>query len=190
MVSGQGPDELFAGYARHERLMKEIGFEAVEDTLWEEISVTHEMNIQRDARAIAAHSLDVFFPYMYPPFIKAAMSLPATLKIDLHSEPSRKIIFRELARHLGVPNEITTAPKKATQYSSGSRKLLDATILERVDGVEKISRKETPSLIQEVLDTIATHLQMPVTRKGGVTKIDLEPTRRAIERVGISSSSD
>ncbi|MDH4212544.1 MAG: asparagine synthetase B [Candidatus Thorarchaeota archaeon] len=190
LVSGQGPDDLFAGYARHERLMKDLGVAAVEDALWKDVSMTHEMNIQRDVRAIAVHSLDVFFPYMYPPFIKAAMSLPATLKIDLHSTPSRKIIFRELARHLGVPREITIAQKKATQYSSGSTKLLKATILEKLGEVENTSKRDTPSLVQDVLDTIAAHLLMPVARKRGVTQLDLKPTKRLMKRVGLSASSN
>jgi asparagine synthase (glutamine-hydrolysing) len=190
LVSGQGPDELFAGYARHEKLMKEQGFEAVEESLWNEVSVTHEMNIQRDVRAIAVHGLDVFFPYMFPPFIREAMSLPATLKVDPCGVPSRKIIFRELAEHLGLPNEITRAPKRATQYSSGTSKLLFTTVLGRVGGVEKCGRKEKNLIIQRVLDTIAMHLQMPVARKGTIEKIDLESTERLMKRLEISTSSD
>jgi len=190
MVSGQGPDELFAGYARYERLLKEEGPEKVQDALWNDVLISHEVNIQRDIRVIAAHGLDVFFPYLFPPFMRTAMSLPATLKMDLLRVPSRKVIFRELAGHMGIPDEITSAPKRATQYSSGISKLLSSAILRKVEGANRVSKRNLPSLIQDVLDTIATHLQMPIGRKRTATKFDLEPTRHLIERVGLLPSSD
>jgi asparagine synthetase B (glutamine-hydrolysing) len=190
IISGQGPDELFAGYARHEKIMEEQGCEAVEETLWNEVSATHEMNIQRDVRTIAAHGLDVFFPYLYPPFIRAALSLPATLKVDSCNTPSRKIIFRELAEHLGLPHEIAMAPKRATQYSSGTSKLLSTTILERVESRDKSSRRIKNSMIQDVLDAIAIHLKMPIARNETDIKVDLEPTERLMKRLRTSSPCD
>jgi asparagine synthetase B (glutamine-hydrolysing) len=190
MVSGQGPDELFAGYSKHEKLMKERGSEAVEDALWSEILVTHETNIQRDVRAIVAHGLDVFFPYLYPPFVRTAMSLPASLKVDPNRIPSRKIIFRELAEHLGLPSEISNAPKHATQYSSGASKLLSLAVLERVEGESEFTKREIPAVTQQALDIIATHLQIPVTRKISGIEVDLKPTRRVLERIKRLASSD
>lgn len=190
LVSGQGPDELFAGYARYEKLLKEKGPERVHNALWNDVLTTHEVNIQRDVRVIAANGLDVFFPYTFPPFIRTAMSLPATMKIDLLRVPSRKIIFRELAEYMGIPNEITSARKRATQYSSGISKLLNSTVIEQVEGADRVSRRNMPALVQGVLDTIAMHLQMPLDRKISITKLDLEPTRKLMGRVGLLPTSD
>ncbi|MFW9961571.1 MAG: asparagine synthase family protein [Candidatus Thorarchaeota archaeon] len=190
LVSGQGPDELFAGYARYEKLLKERGPERVQDALWNDVLTTHEVNIQRDARVIAATGLDVFFPYIFPPFVRTAMSLPATMKMDLLREPSRKIIFRELAEYMGIPNEITSARKRATQYSSGISKLLNSTVMEQVESSDKVSKRNMPALVQGVLDTIATHLQMPLGKQIRIAKLDLEPTRKLMGRVGLLPSSD
>ena len=190
VVSGQGPDELFAGYARYEKLLKEEGPEKVQDALWSDVLVTHEVNIQRDVRAIAAHGLEVFFPYLFPPFTRIAMSLPAALKMDLLRVPSRKIIFRELAESLGLPNEIASAPKRATQYSSGISKLLNSTVMKKIESADRISRRNMPSLIQNVLDTIAMYLQIPLGKQISATNFDLGPTKRLMGRVGLLSTSD
>lgn len=190
MVSGQGPDELFAGYGRHETLMENEGDSAVEWTLWNEVSMTHEINIQRNARAIAAAGLDTFFPYLYPPFVRTAMSLPAAFKVNPQAVPSRKIIFRELAENLGLPHDIAVKPKRATQYSSGTSKLLSTSIIQRFEESVKLNKRETSAVVQSVLDTIATHLGMPNITSKNDLKIDLEPTRRLQQRLGISGSCD
>jgi len=190
MVSGQGPDELFAGYERHEILMKKEGDSAVERTLWNEVSITHETNIQRDARAIAAAGVDVFFPYLYPPFVRTAMSLPASLKVNPLVTPSRKIIFRELAENLGLPHDIAVKRKRAAQFSSGAAKLLSTSIIQRLEASVKLNKREASNVVQRVLDTIAMRLGIPnVTNKSDL-EVDLEPTRRLQQRLGISTAPD
>jgi asparagine synthase (glutamine-hydrolysing) len=190
VISGQGPDELFAGYARYETLMRKKGTEAVEEALAHDVSVTHESNLQRDIRAIAFHGLEVFFPYLYPPFIRAALALPATLKIDFSREPARKSIFRELAVDLGLPEETAQAPKRATQYSSGSSKLLAAAIRRRVDDGERPNKRLAAVMVQDVLDTIAYHLGIPDTEKIGALRFDLGPTECLQKKLEHSTSSN
>ena len=188
MISGQGPDELFAGYKRHETLMKEEGDTAVERALWNEVSMTHETNIQRDVRAIAAAGSDAFFPFMYPPFVRTAMSLPAALKVNPQAAPSRKIIFRQLAEKLGLPHDIAMKPKRATQYSSGTSRLLTTSIIQSLEESAKLNKRETSAVVQRVLNTIAAHLGLPNDTRRDNLRIDLEPTRRLQRRLGIPAA--
>ncbi|MGY5881166.1 MAG: asparagine synthase-related protein [Candidatus Thorarchaeota archaeon] len=152
LVSGQGPDELFAGYARYEKLMISEGTEKVEEALWVDVSITDEVNIQRDTRAINSHGLEAFFPFLYHKFTETALSLPATMNIDVNKTPSRKLMFRELAMKLGVPKEVAMTPKKATQFSSGTSKMLAKSLRENVKTLSKLSKKELQPAIQEYLD--------------------------------------
>jgi asparagine synthase (glutamine-hydrolysing) len=155
VVSGQGPDELFAGYSKHVKTYTEKGPDALSEQLWKEVSVTHETNIERDERAIAAHGVESFFPYLDQDFVHTSLSVPVDWKIDPDGAPQRKIIFRELAQILGMPDEIALAPKSATQYSSGSSKAILESIIDNVEGISNLSKKKAARKVQEVLDEMA-----------------------------------
>ncbi len=154
MVSGQGPDELFAGYARYERLMIDHGPEKVEEALWNDISITDEVNIQRDTRAIGFHGLKSFFPFLDQEFASTSLTIPATLNIDPNKTPARKLMFRELALKLGVPREVAMTPKRATQFSSGTSKMLTQTLRQKVDTLNNLSKKGLQPAIQEFLNNL------------------------------------
>ncbi|MCJ7817585.1 MAG: asparagine synthase-related protein [Candidatus Thorarchaeota archaeon] len=152
IVSGQGPDELFAGYARYEKLLIEHGPQTVEDMLWRDVSTTDEVNIQRDAGAIGAHGLESFFPFLDQEFARTALSIPVTMNIDPSKRPSRKLLFRELALKLGVPEDVALTPKRATQYSSGTAKMLAESFRFHVEDMRELSKKELQQAIQGFLD--------------------------------------
>jgi len=155
MVSGQGPDELFAGYARYEDVFMKKGPEAVEDALWEDFSVTDERNLQRDMRVVEHHGLSPFFPYMHPDFVNTALAIPASMNIDPTKKPSRKLMFRELAEKMGVPREIAMQQKRATQYSSGTSKMLIQSLRDHVKDLAQLSRRMIESRADEILKQIS-----------------------------------
>jgi asparagine synthase (glutamine-hydrolysing) len=155
IVSGQGPDELFGGYARYERYMVKYGPEKVEGALWEDVSITEEVNIRRDRRAIGYHGLNVFFPYLHQGFVRTALTIPASLNIDPNKKPSRKLLFRKLAMCLGVPEKVAMTPKRATQYSSGTTKMLEISLRNHVDSMRGLTKRNLHSAIQNFLESIA-----------------------------------
>ncbi|MFW9786707.1 MAG: asparagine synthase family protein [Candidatus Thorarchaeota archaeon] len=161
VISGQGPDELFAGYAKHVRTYLEKGAEALATQLWREVSITHDANIERDDRAIAANGVDSFFPYLDQKFVTAALSVPVEWKVNPKGTPQRKIVFRELAQLMGVPQVIAEAPKYATQYSSGSSKAILESIVEHVKGLKEMSKKTASQKVQEILYEIAQESGVP-----------------------------
>ncbi|MFX1367482.1 MAG: asparagine synthase C-terminal domain-containing protein [Promethearchaeota archaeon] len=161
LVSGQGPDELFAGYARYVRIFEESGEEELENQLWNDVSITHETNIRRDIRAAAAHGIEVFFPYLNSSFVRIAMSVPASMKINPRESPKRKVVFRELALSLGLPRAIAITPKKATQYSSGSARTIREAIAKYSQEARGLGARKTRSLVQKVLDNLVKDAGIP-----------------------------
>lgn len=185
LVSGQGPDELFAGYARYETSYKESGAEKVREELWSDFSITHEANIARDERAIEYHGVETFFPYLDLKFSDIALSTPVKFLLDPDLSPNRKILFRKLAKRIGLPDNIADAQKHATQYSSGSSEVLREAVAKYVSDAKGLSKKKTSYLVQDTLHTISLEIGIPI----GIrleTKLDmnLDSTVRLLQRVG------
>jgi asparagine synthetase B (glutamine-hydrolysing) len=191
VISGQGPDELFGGYARHVQIYNEKGPDALAQQLLDEVSVTHEANIERDERAIAAHGVESFFPYLNQQFVRTSLSVPIDWKVNPTGKPQRKVIFRKLAQLMGVSDEIANAPKSATQYSSGSARAILDSVAEHVEGFSNMSRKKVSRRVQDVLNEIANEIELPtVQKKDRHLHLDLEPVRKFLSKLESSSSSN
>jgi len=61
--------------------------------------------------------------------VNITLNTPLKYKIHGSNDRLRKCILREVAKDLGVPQEIVKRPKKAAQYGSGIHKILTKKIL-------------------------------------------------------------
>lgn len=118
LLSGQGADELFAGYARYIKILEEKGEKELEKALRHDFEAIYAKIDEKIADFFGA---DIKFPYLEKSIVDFAFSLPVELKIR---NKKRKFILYELAKELGIGREITGKEKKAMQYSSGFDKVL------------------------------------------------------------------
>ncbi|RDE15514.1 MAG: hypothetical protein C4K49_06100 [Candidatus Thorarchaeota archaeon] len=184
VISGQGPDELFAGYARYVETFIREGEVALDNQLWNDVIATHRNNIERDERAIEYNQVSAFFPYLDSRFIVTAMSIPSSWKVAQDAMPDRKLVFRELAQEMGLPVEIANAPKKATQYSSGSRRAIAMAVRANARSKNDSSTVSGNNLVQGALNKIASEIGIPLV--GSLRRnlmVDLTPTMRLVERI-------
>jgi asparagine synthase (glutamine-hydrolysing) len=117
VLSGQGADELFAGYYRYlnmppQKLEKESKKDLKELFYFVE---------KRDRAIAKANSVNMKFPYLSKAVIKVANSIPISMKIK---GKERKYILKEVAKRRGIPETIVYKGKKSMQYSSGVDKAL------------------------------------------------------------------
>jgi asparagine synthase (glutamine-hydrolysing) len=117
VVCGQGADELFLGYAHFEGLSPSDSDRQRREDLEKLLTVDWPLS-QEIARR---RGKTLISPYLDSSFLESLQAL----SIDqLQSHPGRKPLLRELAHHLGLPDELTERPKKAFQYGSGLDRLL------------------------------------------------------------------
>ncbi len=122
VLSGQGADELFGGYNRYLRILKENGAEELKKTLYYDILKIHKNNLERDDHCTMANSVELRVPFLDDNLVEIALSLPVRYLID---ENVRKKILRDIASKY-LPEYIAYRPKKAAQYGSGGEKIVYA----------------------------------------------------------------
>jgi asparagine synthase (glutamine-hydrolysing) len=111
IMSGQGADELFAGYRRYESLNSEDLVKALKTDL-DNIA---QKNLERDDAVTMANSVELRVPYLDKKVIELALCISPELKIH---NGIRKYILRLAASKI-LPDELAWKEKKAAQYSSG-----------------------------------------------------------------------
>lgn len=129
MLSGQGADELFAGYNRYLGFYEKKG-ELTQEDLKKDILNLYHVNLQRDDAVTMANSIELRVPYLDLDIINTAINIPMKYKINGKTDKLRKCILREVGAELGIPTEIVNRPKKAAQYGSGIHKMLKKVLKE------------------------------------------------------------
>ncbi|MGB8780485.1 MAG: asparagine synthetase B [Candidatus Bathyarchaeia archaeon] len=119
MLAGQGADELFAGYKRYvdDYILK--GREKAEETIFRDIVGMHRNNFERDMKICNFHGVEMRLPFATYEIARFAVDLPIELKIQPMETTLRKLVLRNVACTLGLPQLIVERPKKAVQYSTG-----------------------------------------------------------------------
>jgi asparagine synthase (glutamine-hydrolysing) len=122
MLSGQGADELFAGYKRYGSMEPD----ELENALLRDLDNIAKNNLERDDAASMANAVELRVPYLDREVVELALRIAPELKIK---NGIRKHILRLAARE-SLPDELAFKEKKAAQYSSGI-----------YSAIEKLARK-------------------------------------------------
>ncbi len=136
VLSGQGADELFGGYARYLN-MKE---NELETALKADVEVLIKDEIKMDYKIADHFKKSLKIPYLSEEMVKTAQNIPINHKV---CNGERKIILKETAIELGLPSDLAKKQKKAAQYSSG--------IIKELKRMAKMQKMSVNELIESLL---------------------------------------
>ena len=138
LVTGQGADELFAGYKRYEQAFDD----GILDHELEKDVLALPAQIKRDVAVAQLNHVELYMPMLDLADIAARIDV----KLKMRKEGSnyiRKYILRRVSEDY-LPAELVWAPKKAVQYGTGIQNALRRMARKRGLGQEDLLRQYSP----------------------------------------------
>jgi len=116
IFSGLGSEEIFAGYQRHKN-STDINLECVSGLL-----KIYERDLYRDDVITMYNQIELRLPFLDRNLVDYCLKIPVQYKLN---EERDKIILRDYARSIGIPEEFAFRKKRAAQYGSNFMKAIE-----------------------------------------------------------------
>jgi asparagine synthase (glutamine-hydrolysing) len=138
ILTGEGSDEVFAGYHYIKRFKNE------EDIYSETVRILtglHNMNLQRVDRATMAHSIEGRVPFLDIDFVEYVMSIDPSLKQAGKTSRIEKWLLRQAFSGY-LPDEVLWRPKAEFAAGCGSERLITDLAQSEISDAELEEEKE------------------------------------------------
>jgi len=139
VLTGEGADELFAGYEYMRELQDP---DDLHEELVRSIEGLHNLNLQRCDRVTMAHGLEARVPFLDREVIDHALRLPAAWKIACHGQPEKRLLREAFEGWL--PHELLWRDKAQFGDGSGAASVLTQPFTDSIsDGELEAERHQT-----------------------------------------------
>jgi len=137
VLTGEGADELFAGY---EYLRDYSDPDLLHAEITRTVEGLHNLNLQRCDRVTMAHGLEARVPFLDREVIAFALRLPAASKVAGPGEPEKRLLREAFSGWL--PEELLWRGKSQFGDGSGAASVLTDAMEETVGQAEFESERE------------------------------------------------
>lgn len=152
VLTGEGADELFAGYTYHHAYAHKP--RALADELTRSLGAMHNINLQRVDRITMGQGLEARTPFLDRDLIDFAQSIPASLKMKITGEnphaTTEKWILRKACEDL-LPANLVWRKKAQFDEGSGTIDVLNQALSQRLGQTPPIDRDSEGRLYERLL---------------------------------------
>lgn len=124
MLCGQGSDELYGGYSKYASILRRRGRRGLIAQLYRSVIESSQVNYERDDQATSPFPVELRTPFADPDLIRFSLTIPSEFKVKDGDDVTRKWVLRDVARRVGVPEDIVWRRKKAIQHGTGVAKAI------------------------------------------------------------------
>ena len=146
VLTGEGADELFAGYEYYGDYSDEG---ALHEELVRSVESLHSLNLQRCDRVTMAHGLEARVPFLDTHMIELGLALPETAKIASEEKPEKYLL--RIAFDGWLPEDLLWRGK--IQFGDGS------------GAADVIRQRAEESITDEEFAELATEIDPPLRTK-------------------------
>jgi len=152
VLTGEGADELFAGYTYHHAYARKP--RALADEITRSLGAMHNINLQRVDRITMAQGLEARTPFLDRDLIDFAQSIPASLKMKIVDETTHetteKWILRKACEDL-LPADVVWRKKAQFDEGTGTVDVLNQALSRLVGVTPPIDRESEGRLYERLL---------------------------------------
>jgi asparagine synthase (glutamine-hydrolysing) len=152
VLTGEGADELFAGYAYHHAYAHSP--RALADELTRSLTGMHNVNLQRVDRITMAQGLEARTPFLDRDLIDLAQSIPASVKMrithELTGQTTEKWILRKACQDL-LPADLIWREKAQFDEGTGTVDSLDEALSIATGSPTPVDRQSEARLYHDIL---------------------------------------
>ncbi|MCT4492584.1 asparagine synthase (glutamine-hydrolyzing) [Bosea minatitlanensis] len=171
VLTGEGADELFAGYAYHHGYADDP--RALADELTRSLGTMHNINLQRVDRMTMAQSLEARTPFLDRDLIAFAQSLPAQLKLrrtdpasaEATGPTTEKWLLRRACRDL-LPEDLIWRRKAQFDEGSGTVEALRQALRLLTGSRDEVDPGRESKLYRDILRSRFAEPEMILAQAG------------------------
>jgi asparagine synthase (glutamine-hydrolysing) len=138
VLTGEGADEIFAGYGYYHRDFPEQG--DLQDELVRTIEGLHNLNLQRADRVTMAHSLEGRVPFLDREVIAFGLHLPAGWKVAGPEQPEKRLLRQAFDGWL--PEDLLWRKKEQFGSGSGAQEVLTEAVEATITDAELAAERD------------------------------------------------
>ncbi|MGZ5489693.1 MAG: asparagine synthetase B family protein [Nitrososphaeraceae archaeon] len=124
VFTGQGADELFAGYPWYVQIFAKYGSKKLKEYMIQDLLLLYKETLEREDKLAMSNSIEMREPFLDSEIVRTATNIDLNLNLADGNDIFGKRVHRELAIHVGIPKYIAYREKQAAQHGAGIHGIL------------------------------------------------------------------